>query len=103
MARLDIRTIRRDQILDAAEQLVLKHRLAEVTFARLCEEADVSNGVLTYHFKNKTDIEQALWERVNERWFRKLEERFASAASVREVIDAYTREALTGNDTDLEV
>jgi AcrR family transcriptional regulator len=70
--------------------------------ARLCEEADVTNGVLTYHFQNKDDIEQALWERVHERWFRKLEERFASAVSVRDVMNAYTREALAGNDADLE-
>lgn len=103
MARLDVRGLRREQILDAAERLVLKHGWPEVTFARLCEEADVTNGVLTYHFKDKNDIEQALWERVNERWFRKLEERFASAVSVRDVMDAYTREALAGNDADLEV
>jgi AcrR family transcriptional regulator len=103
MARLDVRGLRHEQILDAAQRLVLKHGWAEVTFARLCEEADVTNGVLTYHFKDKDDIEQALWERVHERWFRKLEERFASAVSVREVMNAYTREALAGNDADLEV
>ncbi|HEX6510833.1 MAG TPA: TetR/AcrR family transcriptional regulator [Chloroflexota bacterium] len=103
MARLDIRGMRREQILDAAERLVLKHGWADITLARLCEEADVTNGVLTYHFKDKEDIEQALWERVNKRWFALLEERFTAATSVREVIDTYTHEALTGNDRDLEV
>jgi AcrR family transcriptional regulator len=100
---LDIRGIRRDQILDAAERLVLTRGWADSTLARLCEEADVTNGVLTYHFQNKDDIEQALWERVNERWIQKLEERFASAVSVRDIIDAYAHEALAGDDKSLKV
>jgi AcrR family transcriptional regulator len=103
MARLDIRGIRRDQILDAAERLVLKRGWADSTLARLCAEADVTNGVLTYHFKDKEDIEHALWERVNEHWFRKLEERFAAAESVQDIIDSYTREALAGDDKGLKV
>jgi len=103
VARLDIRGLRRDQILDAAERLVLKRGWAATPLARLCEEADVTNGVLTYHFKDKEDIEQALWERVNERWYRKLADRLAGATSVWDIIDTYTHEALAGNDKDLEV
>jgi AcrR family transcriptional regulator len=100
---LDIRGIRRDQILDAAERLVLKRGWADSTLARLCEEADVTNGVLTYHFQDKDDIEQTLWERVNERWLQRLEERFASAVSVQDIIDAYAYEALAGDDKSLKV
>lgn len=103
MARLDIRGLRREQILDAAERLVLQRGWAETTLARLCEEADVSNGVLTYHFKDKEDIEQALWSRVRERWFRKLEDRFASAERLDEVFRVWVHEALEGDDHDLEV
>jgi AcrR family transcriptional regulator len=74
MPRLDVRTIRRDQILDAAEQLVSRRGWAQTSFAEICREADVSNGVLTYHFKDKDDLFLALFERSAERWKDHLEE-----------------------------
>lgn len=103
MARLDIRGMRREQILDAAERLVLTRGWSEVTLARLCDEADVTNGVLTYHFKDKGDIERALWKRVTERWYRELEARFAAAQSVGEILDILTRATLVRNDRNFEV
>ncbi len=68
MARLDVRSIRRDQILDAAEQLVAQRGWAQTSFAEICREADVSNGVLTYHFKDKDDLLLALYERTACTW-----------------------------------
>ena len=67
MARIDVRGIRRDQILDAAEQVVSDKGWAETTFADLCQAAGVSNGTLTHSFKNKDEILLALWERCAER------------------------------------
>jgi AcrR family transcriptional regulator len=74
MPRLDVRSIRRDQILDAAERLVAQRGWAETSFAEICREADVSNGVLTYHFKDKDDLFLSLFERAAERWRVHLEE-----------------------------
>jgi AcrR family transcriptional regulator len=74
MPRLDVRSIRRDQILDAAEQLVSRRGWAQTSFAEICREADVSNGVLTYHFKDKDDLFLALFERSAVRWRGHLEE-----------------------------
>ena len=63
MARVDVRSIRRDQILEAAEHLVARQGWAQTSFAEICREAGVSNGVLTYHFKDKEDLLLALYER----------------------------------------
>ena len=68
MARVDVRSIRRDQILEAAEHLVAQRGWAQTSFAEICREAGVSNGVLTYHFKDKEDLLLALYERTSCSW-----------------------------------
>lgn len=68
MARVDVRSIRRDQILEAAEHLVARRGWAHTSFAEICREAGVSNGVLTYHFKDKEDLLLALYERTAFAW-----------------------------------
>lgn len=73
MARVDVRGIRRDQILDAAERLVAEKGWSETTFADLCQAAEISNGTLTHTFKNKDEILLALWERCAERHGRLIE------------------------------
>ena len=62
MARIDIRAIRRDQILRATEKLVAERGWENATFAEICRSAGVSNRVLTYHFKDKDDILLSLLE-----------------------------------------
>lgn len=56
MSRVDIRSIRRRQILDAAERLAAQKGWTETTIADICEAADVSTGVVTRHFQNKDEI-----------------------------------------------
>jgi AcrR family transcriptional regulator len=68
MPRVNVRAIRRTQILDAAQRLVAERGWAGTTFADICREAGVSNGVLTYHFRDKDDLRVALFERELERW-----------------------------------
>src|SRR5262249_53726662 len=67
-SRVDVRGIRRTQILDAAQRLVAERGWNGTTFADICREAGVSNGVLTYHFRDKEDLRQALFGRELERW-----------------------------------
>ncbi|HLG77624.1 MAG TPA: TetR/AcrR family transcriptional regulator [Ktedonobacteraceae bacterium] len=67
MHRRDVRPLRRRQILDAAEHLAAQRGWAETTFADICREADISNGVLTYHFKTKNDILFAMLEDIIDR------------------------------------
>jgi AcrR family transcriptional regulator len=68
VSRVDVRSIRRTQILDAAHRLVAERGWAGTTFADICREAGVSNGVLTYHFRDKEDLRRALFERELTRW-----------------------------------
>jgi len=62
VGRIDIRSIRRDQILQATEALVAERGWENATFAEICRSAGVSNRVLTYHFKDKDDILLSLLE-----------------------------------------
>ena len=54
--RIDITAIRRDQIIDAARQIIVAEGINAVTIARIAEQADVSRGVVTYHFTDKQEI-----------------------------------------------
>jgi AcrR family transcriptional regulator len=60
--------MRRTQILEAAQRLVAEKGWAATTYADICREAGISNGVLTYHFKSKEDIRFALFELELKRW-----------------------------------
>lgn len=68
MSRVDVRALRRSQILEAAQRLVAEKGWAATTYADICREAGISNGVLTYHFKSKEDIRFALFELELQRW-----------------------------------
>ena len=66
MSRLDIRSIRRRQILDAAERIAAQKGWTDTTIADICREADVSTGVVTRYFKSKDEITFAALEDVLE-------------------------------------
>jgi AcrR family transcriptional regulator len=78
MGRVDVHAIRREQILAAAEHLLARNGWAGTTFADICKEAGISNGVLTYHFKDKDEILLAVLENVSrtstDRFFSLLQE-----------------------------
>jgi AcrR family transcriptional regulator len=63
MPRPTVRPVRREQILDAADRLLRERGWSDLTLAALCRAAAVSNGVLTYHFRDKDDLLFALLER----------------------------------------
>jgi AcrR family transcriptional regulator len=62
MPRVDIRSIRRRQILEAAERLAAQKGWTETTIADICQAADVSSGVVTRHFESKDEIMLAALE-----------------------------------------
>ncbi len=68
MGRVDVHAIRREQILAAAERLLARKGWTGTTFADICQEAGISNGVLTYHFKDKDEILLAVLENVTRRY-----------------------------------
>ena len=64
MNRVDVRGIRRKQILDATKRVVVEKGWTEVTILDICHEAGISSGVITYHFQNKDEIMFALLEEI---------------------------------------
>lgn len=83
MSRIDIRSIRRKQIVQAAEELAAQRGWAETTIADICKKADISVGGLTHHFKDKDEILFAVLEDVIER----LRERFVETQSGERIQD----------------
>lgn len=84
MARVDVRAIRREQILDAMEPLVARQGWEQTTFAGICRAAGVSNRVLTYHFKDKEDLLFAVFERAVRRIRENLEPLLPDDVTVEE-------------------
>lgn len=62
MNRVDVRGIRRKQILEATKRLVVEKGWTEISIQDICQEAGVSSGVVTYHFQNKDEIMFTLLE-----------------------------------------
>jgi AcrR family transcriptional regulator len=51
-----IEEVRRKQVIDTAIQVVSSQGFDRTTLADIAKMADVSTGVLTYHFKNKAEL-----------------------------------------------
>lgn len=54
----------RDRILDAAEDVFHAHGVSRTSLAHVAEAANVSRGAIYWHFKNKSDLFDAMCERV---------------------------------------
>ena len=81
MSRLDVHSMRREQILDAMEPLVARQGWEHTTFAEICRAAGISNRVLTYHFKDKDDLLFAVFERAARRIRENLEPQMPAETS----------------------
>jgi TetR/AcrR family acrAB operon transcriptional repressor len=54
----------RDRILDAAEQVFHAQGVSSTSLADVAEAANVTRGAIYWHFKNKSDLFDAMCERV---------------------------------------
>lgn len=100
MGRVDVRTIRRKQILEAAERLAVERGWTEITILDICQEAGISSGVLTYHFQNKDEIMMALLEELITRIDTHLNKAVRSARTPEEDIDNFLQALTTLLETD---
>jgi AcrR family transcriptional regulator len=57
---VDLRSLRRAQIIAAARAVVARGALEALTFAGLEKQLGYTRGVITYHFKNKDEIVDAV-------------------------------------------
>jgi AcrR family transcriptional regulator len=61
--RIDIASIRRDQIVDAATDIIASRGIQHLSLSAIESETGMSRGQLTYYFKTKEDILLAVFDR----------------------------------------
>ena len=54
--RTRIEDLRRGELIAAAHRVFMRHGLGGMTTARICAEAGMSPGILSYYFKGKEDV-----------------------------------------------
>ena len=54
--RTRIEDLRRTELIAAARRVFIAHGLSGMTTARICAEAGMSPGILSYYFKGKEDV-----------------------------------------------
>lgn len=89
MSRVDVRAIRRKQILEAAEHLAAEQGWTETTILDICQRAGISSGVLTYHFRDKDELLFALLEEIIARLSVRLRTEASSAQTPQQVIHGF--------------
>jgi AcrR family transcriptional regulator len=63
-SRVDVGTIRREQIVDAAVAVIAEQGIQELSLSEIEKRAHMSRGQLTYYFKTKEDILLAVFDRL---------------------------------------
>lgn len=65
-SRIDIGSIRREQIVEAAVAIIAEQGLQNLSLSEIEQKAGMSRGQLTYYFHAKEDILLAVFDRVLE-------------------------------------
>ena len=102
------RTETQDQILDAVQSVIVRDGVRGASMRQVAEEADVSLGLLSYHFDDKDSLILATFDRVTTAL---LEASFAAAEAVDDPAEkpgaflrgAFTDEFLDGDYLSIRV
>ena len=78
----EARAERRDEILDAAEELFAEQRFAELHMARLAKEIGLAKGTLYLYFPSKESLFLAVVQRLLDAWFAAVGERLSRHAFI---------------------
>src|SRR5437016_1230671 len=62
-ARIDIGSIRREQIVDAASAVIAEQGIQNLSLSEIEKKVGMSRGQLMYYFKTKEDILLAVFDR----------------------------------------
>jgi TetR/AcrR family transcriptional regulator, transcriptional repressor for nem operon len=81
--------VRQEQLLDAAERVLLDRGLATATIADVAESAGVAKGTVYLYFESKTELIAALRARYIERASAQLASAIPSKASSRAKLDKF--------------
>src|SRR4030081_2636058 len=71
-ARVSIRTIRREQIVEAAVAIIHEQGLQHLSLSEIEKKAGMSRGQLTYYFKAKEDILLAVFDHMLQRMYQRI-------------------------------
>src|SRR5712671_1591737 len=71
-ARISIRTIRREQIIDAAVAIIHEQGLQHLSLSAIEKKTGMSRGQLTYYFKAKEDILLAVFDHMLQRMYQRV-------------------------------
>src|SRR5438309_4247334 len=71
-ARIDIASIRKEQIVEAAVAVIAEQGLHNLSLSEIENKARMRRGQLTYYFKHKEDILLAVFDRVIQLMYQRL-------------------------------
>jgi AcrR family transcriptional regulator len=71
-SRIDIASIRKDQIVEAAVAVITEQGLHNLSLSEIENRAGMKRGQLTYYFKHKEDILLAVFDRVLQLMYERL-------------------------------
>ena len=90
MGRKSLQTVRRSQILDACEEMVLEEGLASASPARLAGRVGLDRTTLHHYFRTRSDLLAGLVERIVDGYLaevRRVQAERGSNADVAEILD----------------
>jgi AcrR family transcriptional regulator len=96
VAAEDLRSLRRAQIVAAARAVIAKGALEALTFSGLEKQLGYTRGVITYHFKNKDEIVDAVLASAIDDIDRSAAAEVAAAHGTRERAAAVVRAQVRG-------
>jgi len=67
MPRVDVRSIRREQVIEAAASIIAEQGIQNLSLSEIENKTGMSRGQLTYYFRAKEDILLAVFDRLVER------------------------------------
>ena len=92
--RPDVSDERKDQILNAAEQVFTKKGLDQTRMEDIADQTGLSKGTLYLYFKSKDDLIIAILDRIFQGVFKQLDARKDNLLSASEAILQFTDEAI---------
>ncbi len=84
-----------DQILDAVQTVIVRDGVRGASMRQVAQEADVSLGLLSYHFDDKDSLIRAAFDRVTTRLLEASFEAAEPVADPRSKVSAFLRGSFT--------
>ncbi len=78
-----IEEARRKQILEVSQEIFAKNGFGQTSLAEIASEADISKGVIIYHFKSKAELGKAVLRNLLNRYGEYLVERLQKKRSAK--------------------